>query len=164
LSIYGDPLQAPGTRSTPVRSGTMYIPQAARSFLYNPIPRSVAETDPVPVAGLNQKDRFFMKRETAGKDEYRQDMRGTCGPSWDAGGMHHTGVVVVAAWSRWRRTIVVVRQFSRELTSRSQPPAGICCGDVCSSLLDVARAWFGTGRGSFFSKWLLFMFITSRVV
>lgn len=34
----------------------------------------------------------------------------------------------IAAWSRWRRTIVVVRQFSFVATSLNHPPAGIRCG------------------------------------
>jgi hypothetical protein len=32
---------------------------------------------------------------------------------------------VIAAWSRWRWTIVVVRQFSLVATSLNHPPAGI---------------------------------------
>jgi hypothetical protein len=40
----------------------------------------------------------------------------------------YQGEGVVIARSRWRWTIVVVRQFSLVATSLNQPPAGIRCG------------------------------------
>lgn len=49
---------------------------------------------------------------------------------------------VIAARSRWRRTIVVVRQFSFVATSRSQPPAGMRSGVERAALSMQSR----TGR------------------
>jgi hypothetical protein len=66
---------------------------------------------------------------------------------------------VIAARSRWRRTIVVVRQFSFVATSTNHPPAGIRCGVERAALRIPSR----TGRiaeSGFFSKdWLLFVVI-----
>ena len=58
--------------------------------------------------------------------------------------------------------MVVVRQFSRQPASRTQPPAGNCCGDRCSSLLIVAPARCRAVSMPFFGV-SLFMFITSLV-
>jgi len=42
--------------------------------------------------------------------------------------LRHQDEGVIAAWSRWRWTIVVVRQFSLVATSLNHPPAGMRSG------------------------------------
>lgn len=61
---------------------------------------------------------------------------------------------VIAAWSRWRWTIVVVRQFSLVATSLNHPPAGIWRGVSRTALIIPSRTGRSVSPGVFSWVWL----------